>query len=164
MSSGQNRKADRVDVLLQGGRNDHLGRLAQTRIDDFEAFVAQSASEHLGSAIMPIEPRLGDENLERSISHGPNDNGGGPSPVPAYSPSGRRRLHPPAGQAYDVDFGAAHVALPLDVSAGAEVLDALGTQVPTRPVRQLGHVAVRVEDAAYRGLLATFEARFLMRI
>ena len=69
MGAGQDGQPDDVDVLLEGGRHDHLGRLAQAGVDDFEAFVAQAAGEHLGAAIVAVEAGLGDENLERSIGH-----------------------------------------------------------------------------------------------
>ena len=61
---------DDVDVLLECGGGDHLGRLAEARVDDLEAFVAQAAGEDLGASVVPVEPGLGDEHLERSIGHG----------------------------------------------------------------------------------------------
>ena len=76
MRAGQDGEPDDVDVLLQSGRHDHLGRLSKPRVDDFEALVAETASQNLGSTIMAVETGLGDENLERSISHAANDSGG----------------------------------------------------------------------------------------
>ena len=54
---GQDRQPDDVDVLLEGGRRDHLGRLAKTGVDDLEALVAQPAGEHLGATVVAIEAR-----------------------------------------------------------------------------------------------------------
>ena len=71
MRARQDRQADHVDVLLERGRRDHLGRLAEARVDDLEALVAQAAGEHLGAAIVAVEARLGDQHLERSIGHDP---------------------------------------------------------------------------------------------
>ena len=44
--AGQDRQTDDVDVFLERRRHDHLRRLAQPGVDDFEAFVAQTACEH----------------------------------------------------------------------------------------------------------------------
>src|ERR1035437_3723435 len=66
----QDGQPDDVDVLLESGRHNHLGRLTQAGVYDFEAFVAKATSQHLGSAIVAVEARLGDEHLERSVSHG----------------------------------------------------------------------------------------------
>ena len=53
----QDRQADDVDVLLEGGRGDHLGRLAQAGVDDLEALVAQAAGEDLGATVVAVEAR-----------------------------------------------------------------------------------------------------------
>ena len=66
---GQDRQSDDVDVLLERGGGDHLGRLAKTGVDDLEAFVAQAAREHLRAAIVAIEAGLGDEHLDRPVGH-----------------------------------------------------------------------------------------------
>ena len=66
----QDRQPDDVDVLLERGRGDHLGRLAEAGVDDLEALVAQAAGEHLRAAIVAVEPGLGDEHLDRPVGHG----------------------------------------------------------------------------------------------
>ena len=66
----QDRQADDVDVLLERGRGDHLGRLSQARVDDLEPLVTQAPGEDLGTAIMAVEPGLRDQHLERSVGHG----------------------------------------------------------------------------------------------
>ena len=71
MRARQDRQPDHIDVLLERGRGDHLGRLAETRVDDLEALVAQSPGEHLGAPVMAVEAGLRDEHLERSLGHGP---------------------------------------------------------------------------------------------
>jgi hypothetical protein len=68
----QDRQADDVGVLLERGGHDHVGRLAQARVDDLEALVAQPAGEHLRAAIVAVEARLRNEHLQRSISHRPD--------------------------------------------------------------------------------------------
>ena len=40
MRPRQDGKSDGVDIFLQSGRHDHIGRLAPACVDDFEAFVA----------------------------------------------------------------------------------------------------------------------------
>ena len=79
MGAGQDRQPDHVDVLLEGGGDDHLRRLAQARVDDLEALVAQAAREHLGAPVVAVEAGLGDEDLDRSVGHGADCNpSGGP--------------------------------------------------------------------------------------
>ena len=68
--AGQDRQPDHVDVFLQRRRDDHRRRLAQAGVDDFEALVAQSAGKHLGTPIVAVEAGLGDEHLDRTVSHG----------------------------------------------------------------------------------------------
>ena len=72
MRAGQDREADDVDVLLERGGRDHLGRLAEPGVDDLEPLVAESAREHLGAAVMAVEAGLRDEHLDRPVGHGPH--------------------------------------------------------------------------------------------
>ena len=65
----EQRQPDGVGVFLDRRLDDLLGRLVQPGVDDFEAGVAQSASDHLGAAVMPVEPGLGDHNTIRTF-HG----------------------------------------------------------------------------------------------
>jgi len=58
-----------ADALRQSLR--YFRRLPETRVDDFEPFVAESPSHDLGSAVVAVEAGLGDEYLDRSIGHGP---------------------------------------------------------------------------------------------
>src|SRR5205823_12205651 len=58
-------QSDRIDVFLQRRLGDHLGRLANARVDDFEAGVAQRAGDDLGAAVVAIQARLGDQNAKR---------------------------------------------------------------------------------------------------
>ena len=50
--------------------DDHLGRLAKAGVDDLEPLVTEAARQHLRAAVVPVEPGLGDEHLERSVGHG----------------------------------------------------------------------------------------------
>lgn len=54
--------ADDVDVLLDGGAGDHLGGLPEPRVDDLEPGVPERPGDDLGPAVVPIEPRLGDQH------------------------------------------------------------------------------------------------------
>src|SRR6185369_4955780 len=67
----QDRQADDVDILLEGRRRDHLRRLAEAGVDDLEALVTEAPSENLGTAVVAVEARLGDEDLDRAVGHGP---------------------------------------------------------------------------------------------
>ena len=70
MGARQDRQADDVDVLLEGRGRDHLGRLAEARVDDLEALVAQAAGEDLRAAVVAVEAGLGDQDLDRAVGHG----------------------------------------------------------------------------------------------
>ena len=61
MRTGQDAQPDRVDILLQRRFGDHLRRLMQAGVDDFDARVAQGTRNDLGAAIVPVQPGLGDE-------------------------------------------------------------------------------------------------------
>src|SRR5512135_2152099 len=62
----EDREADDVHVLLDRGRRDLLGRLAQPRVDDLHAGVAQRARDDLGAPVVAVEARLGDQDPNRS--------------------------------------------------------------------------------------------------
>ena len=51
-----------VDVLLHGRLCDHFGRLMQSRVNDFEAAIAERARDNLCAAIMAVEARLRHQN------------------------------------------------------------------------------------------------------
>ena len=61
---------DRIDRPMTSASScsaaddDLLGRLAQAGVDDFHAGVAQRARDDLGAAIVPVEPRLRDDDSE----------------------------------------------------------------------------------------------------
>jgi len=60
--AGEDGEADHVDVFLGGGGGDHFGCLAQARVDDFHAGVAESAGDDFGAAVVTVEARFGDED------------------------------------------------------------------------------------------------------
>src|SRR5207248_439043 len=60
--AGENGQADRVHVLLDGGRDDLLRRLVQPGVDDFHASVAQRAGHDLRSAVVPVKTGLRDDH------------------------------------------------------------------------------------------------------
>ena len=52
-------KPDGVHILLNGGVDDHLGRLAQAEIDHLEAGVAQRSGNDLHPTVVPIQTWFG---------------------------------------------------------------------------------------------------------
>ena len=61
MAAPERGEADDVDVFLDGGGDDHLGRLPQAGIDHFHAGVAQGAGDDLGAAVVPVEAGFGNQ-------------------------------------------------------------------------------------------------------
>ena len=59
-------RPDRVGVLLQCGLRHQLGRLEQAGVHDLEARVAQGPCDHLGAAIVSVQPGLGDDDAVAS--------------------------------------------------------------------------------------------------
>ena len=70
MRTREDRQADHVGVLLQCGGHDHVRGLAEARVDDLEALVAQPAREDLGAAVVAVEAGLRDQHLQRAVWHG----------------------------------------------------------------------------------------------
>ena len=64
------REPDRVGVLLDHGGHDLLGGLVQPGVDDLHAGVAQRPGHHLGTTVVPVQPRLGHHDLDASLRHG----------------------------------------------------------------------------------------------
>ena len=62
--AGQDRQADAVGVLLDGGLDDLLRRLVQAGVDDLHAGVAQRPRDDLGAAVVPVEAGLGDDDAD----------------------------------------------------------------------------------------------------
>ena len=58
------RKANDVDVLLQGHGRDRLRSLAQAAVDDLEAGVTQDPGDNLDAPVVPVEPDLGHQDPE----------------------------------------------------------------------------------------------------
>src|SRR5918994_7744576 len=69
MRAGKDRKPNYVDVLLEGGVDDLLGREADALIDDLHPDVAGPDRDLLGPVRMPVEPRFADENLDTLAEH-----------------------------------------------------------------------------------------------
>ena len=63
VGAGQHRQADGVDVFVDCGRGDRLGRLEEPGVDHLVAGVAQDAGHDLDAAVVPIEADLGNEHL-----------------------------------------------------------------------------------------------------
>ena len=60
-------RPDGVDVLLERGLGDLLGRLVQPGVDDLETVVAQRSGDGLRSTIVAIEARLRDDDSIRAL-------------------------------------------------------------------------------------------------
>ncbi len=69
MSAGQDRQADGVNVFLNGGGDDLFRRLTQACIDHFHPGVAEGAGDDLGTAVVTVEARLGNQNADLPVSH-----------------------------------------------------------------------------------------------
>ncbi len=59
VGSGEDGEADAVDVLLDGGGDDHLGSLAEAGVDDLHASVAEGAGDDLCTTVVAVEAGLG---------------------------------------------------------------------------------------------------------
>ena len=55
-------RVDRIDVFLHGSLRNHLGGLMQSRVNNFEAAVAQRTRDDLRAAVVPVEARLRYQN------------------------------------------------------------------------------------------------------
>ena len=66
MRAAQDREADDVDVLLDRGGRDHLGRLVEPGVDHLHARVAQRGGDDFGAAVVAVETGLGDQNTDRT--------------------------------------------------------------------------------------------------
>lgn len=69
VGAGEDGETDRVGVLLDRGVDDLLGGLVKAGVDDLHAGVAQGPRDHLGPAIMAVEPRLGHHHADRTGCH-----------------------------------------------------------------------------------------------
>ena len=47
-------EADAIDVLLDGGGDDHLGSLAEAGVDDLHTSIAEGAGDDLGAAVVAV--------------------------------------------------------------------------------------------------------------
>src|SRR4030095_6675521 len=61
MGAGQNRQADGIRVLLQRRRDNLLGSLPETRIDHFHPGVPQGPGDDLGTAVVAVKSRFGND-------------------------------------------------------------------------------------------------------
>ena len=62
----EDREADPVHVLLDGGLRHHGRRLVEPRVDDLDTRVAQRARDHLGATVVAVETGLGDQDAQRA--------------------------------------------------------------------------------------------------
>jgi hypothetical protein len=80
MRARQNRQADRIDVFLNSGGYNLLGRLAQASVDDFHPGIAKRSRDDFYPAVVPVQTGLckqypysffRHEHLSFSICHFP---------------------------------------------------------------------------------------------
>jgi len=69
VSTGKNGEADDVDVFLDSGGSDHLGRLPEAGVNDFHASVAQRPRDDLRPAIVAIKAGLGNQHSYFFLGH-----------------------------------------------------------------------------------------------
>ena len=62
LNARQQADAEHVDVLLDRGLDNFLGRAVQAGIDHVHAGVAKGARDHLDPAIVSVEADLGEEH------------------------------------------------------------------------------------------------------
>ncbi len=56
-----------VDILLEGGLDDHLGRLVEAGVDHLHAGVAQGPGDYLGAPVVAVQAGLGHQHADRSL-------------------------------------------------------------------------------------------------
>ena len=66
----EHRQADDVHVLLDGLGHQLVGRSLQSRVHDLDPRVTERVRHHLRTAVVPVQTRLRDQDLERSVAHG----------------------------------------------------------------------------------------------
>ena len=69
MGAGQDREADTVHILLNGGRNNLLRSLVQPGVNDLETCVAEGTGDDLGTAVVTVQARLSNKYPKCSFSH-----------------------------------------------------------------------------------------------
>src|SRR5439155_6275829 len=65
----QHAEPDGVGILLERGGHHLLRRLVEARVDDLDAGVAEGARDDLGTAIVAVEPRFGDDDANLALGH-----------------------------------------------------------------------------------------------
>jgi hypothetical protein len=63
--TGEDAQTDAVDVFLEGGVDDHLRRLPEAGVDNLHTGVAQRPGDDLGSSVVAVQARLGDQDTDR---------------------------------------------------------------------------------------------------
>jgi hypothetical protein len=69
--AGQQREPDGVSILLHRSLDDLVGRLVQAGVNDFETRVPKRPGNHLGSSVVAVETRLGDNHSVATIHERP---------------------------------------------------------------------------------------------
>lgn len=62
VGAGEERQANGVDILLDSGGGDLVGRAADARVDDLETGVRERPRDDFGAAIVAVEAGLADED------------------------------------------------------------------------------------------------------
>ncbi len=62
MGPRKDRQPDGIDILLDGGRDDLVGRLAKTGVNNLETGVSKGGGDYFNSAIVTIKSGLGKQD------------------------------------------------------------------------------------------------------
>src|SRR5215471_530723 len=64
VGAGEDRETDRLRVLLDDRADDLVHRLVAARVDDLHARVLQRLGDHLGAAVVAVQPGLGHDDAD----------------------------------------------------------------------------------------------------
>jgi hypothetical protein len=64
VGAAEDADADRVDVFLEGGVDDHFRRLPKAGIDDFHAGIAEGGCDDAGAPVMAVEANFGHQHAD----------------------------------------------------------------------------------------------------
>lgn len=67
--AGHDGEPHRIDVFLNRGHRNHVGRLMKPRVHNLKARIAERACHDFGAAIVAVETRLGDEDSNLGRAH-----------------------------------------------------------------------------------------------
>src|SRR3972149_68756 len=89
VGAGQDAETDDLRIFLEGPAPDRLRRLPDAGVDHLHSGIPQRARDHLGAAVVAVEPWLGDDDADQRV-HGLSceEAGGGGPPGGGLRPGG----------------------------------------------------------------------------